>query len=54
MKGQKDLSQFFNIKKQEESTISINIPENIGLKKNIEKTLVKDEKKCKNLNAYFK
>ncbi len=54
MKGQKDLSQFFNIKKQKESTISINIPENIGLKKNIEKTIIKDEKKCKNLNDYFK
>ena len=51
-KGQKDLSQFFSFKKKEEESISIDIPENVGLKKNIEKKI--DEKKENSLDSYFR
>ena len=51
--AQKDLSTFFNIKKNENSEISIEIPDTIELKTKIEKKLIKSETK-KNLNSYFK
>lgn len=51
-KGQKDLSQFFSFNKQEEESITIEIPENVGLKKKIEKKI--EEQKEHNLDSYFK